>query len=85
MHGVGLMSEFEISRQPTTYLIKLNGHLDERWSTWFNGLIVTHNDNLQISIIRGQIPDQAKLRGVLNKIWDLNLEIISLNRLEDKF
>lgn len=79
------MSEFEIDRQPATYQIKLHGQLDERWSSWFNGLTVIYNDNSQISTLRGQISDQAKLRGVLNKIWDLNLEIISLNRLEDKF
>ena len=78
------MSNIDKDQNETIYKIRLSGNLDQKWSTWFNGLTVTFNDNSQITTLSGKIPDQAKLRGVLNKLWDLNLEIISLNRLEDK-
>jgi hypothetical protein len=65
------------------YKIRLSGNLDQKWSGWFNGMTVTYNENSQITTLSGKIPDQAKLRGVLNKLWDLNLEIISLIRFED--
>jgi len=84
MHGDIYMSNIDKDQNETIYKIRLSGNLDQKWSTWFNGLTVTFNDNSQITTLSGKIPDQAKLRGVLNKLWDLNLEIISLNRLEDK-
>jgi len=79
------MSNTDKYQNEPFYKIRLSGNLDQNWSGWFNGLTVTFNDNSQISTLSGKIPDQAILRGVLNKLWDLNLEIISLNRLEDKF
>ncbi len=61
------------------YQILVRGHLDSRWSAWFDGMIVTtHGDE---TVIAGDDMDQPQLRGILNKIWDLNLTLISVRRL----
>ena len=64
---------------PARYRIKVRGRLDERWSDWFNGMTITPERG--ITTLTGAV-DQAKLRGILSKIWDLNLTVISINRLE---
>jgi hypothetical protein len=66
------------------YQIKVQGNLDGRWSDWFSGLIVTIEDegeNPPVSTLTGSL-DQAALRGILNKIWDLNLDLISVVPIE---
>ena len=66
------------------YQIRVRGRLDERWSDWFNGLtveIVNESENPPVTIITGAI-DQAALRGILNKVWDLNLSLISVVPIE---
>jgi hypothetical protein len=67
-----------------TYQIKVQGTLDTRWSEWFGGLAVTAEaagDCPPLTILAGAVPDQAALRGILNRLWDLNLILISVNRL----
>jgi hypothetical protein len=60
------------------YQIKIEGELNDRWSDWFHRLtIVVESKNPPITILTGPI-DQAALRGVLNRIWDLNLSLISV-------
>jgi len=60
------------------YQIRVQGRLDERWSDWFSGLTVTvESENPLVTTMVGVI-DQAALRGILNKIWDLNLALISV-------
>ena len=66
--------------QPARYRIKVRGRLDERWSDWFNGMTITFEGG--ITTLTGVAADQAKLRGMLSKIWDLNLTVISVDRLE---
>lgn len=68
------------------YQIKIFGNFDQGWSRWFNGMVISMEEDSQgnqITSLTGRITDQAKLRGLMNKIWDLNLTVISLNQLED--
>lgn len=76
------MQDKENGLLPRTYQIKITGNLDQRWSEWLDGLKITSHDVSQITTLHGQISDQAKLRGILNKLWDLNLEILSVNQME---
>ena len=64
----------------TRYEIRVNGVLDGRWTAWFEGLHVT-SDGSQ-TVICGPVADQAALHGVLNKIRDLGLVLISVHRLD---
>jgi hypothetical protein len=63
---------------PIRYHIRVRGHLDLSWSEWFEGMTITYELN-GISDLFGTITDQAELIGVLTKIHNLNLEIISVN------
>ena len=61
------------------YEIRVEGHLTDRWSTWFEGLTI-YNDPDGETRLSGVLPDQAALFGVLAKIHDLNLSVISVYR-----
>ena len=61
------------------YRIKVKGILDEQWSDWFNRMTVTTESD--ITTLTGAVVDQAALRGILDKVWDLNLILISVNRI----
>jgi hypothetical protein len=64
------------------YQIQVRGKLDARWSDWFSGLrVVVESESPPITTLTGLI-DQAGLRGVLNKLWDLNLDLISIVPIE---
>jgi hypothetical protein len=66
------------------YQITIEGHLDRRrWSRWFDGMDIalTEDGNTQIS---GQLADQAALHGVLAKIRDLGIVLISVQRTEER-
>ena len=68
------------------YEIQIHGELDDRWSDWFNGVeIATEHtgDHFPLTTLICPAMDQAKLRGMLNKIWDLNLNIISVRQVQD--
>ena len=62
---------------PEYYEIKIKGHLDQRWSEWFAGLTLTHLEGNETSL-SGQLSDQAALHGLLERIRDLNLTLISV-------
>ena len=64
-----------------TYRITIKGHLDSDWSDWFDGLTITMVDNGE-TILTGPIVDQTALHGVLIKIRDLGLPLLSLTRIE---
>ena len=72
---------------PHRYQITLEGRLDERWTDWFGGFSVHVGDNdalhPPITTLTGLLPDQAALRGLLARVWDLNLVLISVIRLEE--
>ena len=67
------------------YQISVEGRLDESWSEWFNGLTMTselERGGKPVTILTGPIADQSALRGILNRIWDLNLIVVSVERLD---
>src|SRR2546427_6433849 len=63
------------------YHIVVKGHLDREWSDWFDGLTITLVDNGE-TILSGPVVDQTALHGVLIKIRDLGLPLLSLTRIE---
>lgn len=77
------MPEFDRYQDDSVYQIRIMGNIDTEWSSWFHGMKVSSKDGDHLTTLTGYIPDQAKLRGILNKIWDLNLMVISLNRIEE--
>jgi hypothetical protein len=61
------------------YKIKVKGMLDGRWSEWFNEMKVEiESEDPPITMLSGPVNDQARLRGIINKLWDLNLTVISI-------
>ena len=62
---------------PEYYEIKVKGHLDECWSEWFAGLKLTYLEG-DVTLISGLLPDQAALHGLLERVRDLNLTLISV-------
>jgi hypothetical protein len=69
------------SAEPTRYELRVQGVLDDRWSAWFEGLRVT-SDHAGQTIIAGPVADQAALHGLLTKIRDLGLPLLSVRRLD---
>ena len=68
---------------PHVYEIRLEGHLTDRWSDWFGGLTIRKGPNCQ-TILTGLLSDQAALFGVLSRIHNLNLVLISVLRLPNE-
>jgi hypothetical protein len=64
---------------PEYYELKIKGHLDPHWSDWFAGLKLTHLGGDE-TLVSGSLPDQAALHGLLERIRDLNLTLISVTR-----
>jgi hypothetical protein len=61
-----------------TYEIRVQGHLERRWIAWFDGMeLVTADDGS--TLIRGRVADQAALHGLIQKVRDLGLPLISVN------
>jgi len=67
--------------QAGRYEIRLKGHLDTRWADWFGGLSLTHHSD-GITVIHGPVADQAALHGLLQKVRDLGLPLISVSCVE---
>lgn len=65
--------------KPYWYEIRVEGHLADRWSDWFDGLAI-HTDSNGETTLSGRLTDQAALFGVLTKIHNLNLNLVSVNR-----
>jgi hypothetical protein len=63
------------------YEIRLKGHLDARWAAWFDGLTVGHEGD-GTTLISGRIADQAALHGLLQRVRDLGLPLVSVTRDE---
>ena len=63
------------------YEIRLKGHLDTRWAAWFDGLSLTHQGD-GTTVIHGQVADQAALHGLLHKVRDVGLPLVSVIRIE---
>ncbi len=69
------------STEPEHYAIRIEGHLAARWSEWFEGMTITHTESGE-TILAGRVADQAALHGLLAKVRDLNLIIVSVSRDE---
>jgi len=67
--------------QPTTYEIRIEGHLDREWSAWFEGLTVTLAEG-GTTLLSGPVADQAALHGLLRKVRDLGAPLISVNPVD---
>jgi hypothetical protein len=68
-----------------SYQIRVQGQLDESWSDWFSGLTITVQPSGKggpVTTLRGVVADQAVLRGILSRIWDLNMTLISVEQIE---
>ncbi len=63
------------------YELRLRGHLDDHWSTWFGGLGITREDD-GTTTLRGAVADQAELHGLLVKVRDVGAELISLKAVD---
>jgi hypothetical protein len=69
---------------PAVYQITIAGQLKQHWNEWFDSLSVTQGLDCEqnpITMLQGTIPDQAALRGLLIKAWDLGLVVIALERI----
>ena len=64
----------------TDYRIKLKEHLDPKWSDWFEQMAISHEGGE--TILTGPVADQAALHGLLIRIRDLNLTLLSVERIE---
>ena len=67
--------------QPTVYQIRIKGHLGCQWTDWFGGLAITLEDNGQ-TLLTGPVIDQAALHGLLRKVRDLGMPLLSVNRVK---
>ena len=74
---------FSTSAQGGLFEIQVKGQLDETWSDWLEGLEVTLLENGEM-ILTGHIGDQAALMGTLNKLYGLNLTLLSVSRVDQK-
>ena len=68
-------------RDPGRYEIRLKGHLDHRWAAWFDGLSLT-NQSDGTTVIHGPVVDQAALYGLLQKVRDVGLPLVSVTQVE---
>ncbi len=65
-----------------SYEIRVQGCLDQRWSTWFDGLMISYEGD-DITVLRGFLVDEAALHGILIKVRDLALPLLAVNRVQD--
>ena len=65
------------------YQITVKEYLEDSWSTWFDGLTITRADSGE-TLLRGPVVDQAALHGVLRKVRDLGLPLVSVNQIDPK-
>ena len=66
---------------PGRYEIRLKGRLDGRWATWFDGLSLSHESD-GTTVLSGPVIDQAALHGLLSKVRDLGLPLISVTQID---
>jgi hypothetical protein len=66
---------------PGRYEIRLKGHLDARWAAWFDGLTLTRVSD-GTTVLGGPVVDQAALHGLLQKVRDLGLPLVSVTAVE---
>ena len=67
--------------QPEVYEIRIKGQIDKRWAAWFDGLAVTNTEDGE-TVLVGPVIDQTALHGLLAKVRDLNLPLLSVRRIK---
>jgi hypothetical protein len=70
-----------MGRTPILYHIRVNGHLRPEWTEWFDGMTITQETNGDTTL-SGLVADQAALHGLLVKVRDLGLVLVSVDRVE---
>jgi len=68
-------------RQPVGYQIRIKGHLDSQWTDWFGGLTITLQEDGD-TLLTGPVVDQAALHGLLKKVRDLGMPLVSVSPVE---
>ncbi len=69
------------SNQPLVYQIRLKGHLSSQWTAWFDGLTITLEEDGD-TLLTGPMVDQAALHGLLKRIRDLGMVLVSVNQVQ---
>jgi hypothetical protein len=67
----------EVRYEPGLYEIRIKGHLEKRWVNWFEGMTITLTDNGD-TVLTGPVVDQSALHGLLRKVRDLGMPLISV-------
>lgn len=67
--------------QPVVYQIRIKGHLGPQWTEWFEGMAVTREENGD-TLLTGPVIDQAALHGLIKKVRDLGLPLLSVKRTD---
>ena len=68
-------------QQPMIYQIRIKGHVSSQWTDWFEGLTITLEDE-GYTLLTGPITDDAALYGILKRVRDLGMQLVSVNRVE---
>lgn len=68
---------------PSWYEIRIEGHLGQRWTAWLDGMTLTTRSD-GTTLLRGRVTDQAALHGLLHKLRDTGLPLVSVTRVEDR-
>jgi hypothetical protein len=68
------------ARKPDEYHIHIQGYLDPQWADWFDNMILTHNRD-GTTTLAGPVVDQSALYGLLDKLRDLGLQLVAVNRI----
>ena len=72
---------FQCDGQPLVYQIRIKGHLGSQWTDWFEGLTITLEEDSN-TLLTGPVVDQAALHGLLKKVRDLGMPLVSVNPVE---
>jgi hypothetical protein len=75
------MSAIKNGYKPIRYVIRVKYHLDLLWEQWFEGMTIEHTEDGQ-TILSGAVVDQSALHGLLEKVRDLNLTLISVQNID---
>lgn len=73
-----------MSREGSRFRIEVSGVIDETWARWLGVASIVHSTNDEgerVSLLFGCTPDEPGLRGIMAKLWDLNLEVLSIVKL----
>ncbi len=69
------------SGQPDVYQIRIKGHLGHQWTDWFEGFVITLEEDGN-TLLTGPVVDQAALHGLLKKVRDLGMPLVSVNQVQ---